>query len=261
MADSILICRDRARSQDMEEAFRQRGFNCTFFSTFKFRELPDVSTVQSAFGNLESSDALIFSSVFGVRFFKTKLIRMKPNPAINLPKIIAVGKKTAGLVRQKFPEVKEIFTVERLQEALDQIASEDTGLRHRVLHFTSKQSLHNIRPEVPENLELFRVPLYETIPDYSHGDAEIQKIRDGRFDVIFFGSPTAFDFFLQLTGEKPLRSARLLAAMGKTTAAHITAAGFPAPVTPVRPNAELLAEAVRSYLSRNGASQNSTERE
>jgi len=260
MADTILICRDRARSQEMEDAFCRRGFTCTFFSTFKFRELPDASTVQNAFGSLETSDVLIFSSVFGVRFFKAKLTRMKPNPAIKLPRIVTVGKKTAGIVRQKFPEAKEVLPFDNLQKALEQIAREDTGLRHRVIHFTSEQSLRNVRPEIPENIELRRVPIYETVPDYSHSDAEIQQIRRSRFDVIFFGSPSAFHYFLRLAGEKPLQSARLLAAMGETTAVRIAAAGFPRPVTPPRPNAELLADAVKQRLSGNGASQNSTER-
>jgi len=159
-----------------------------------------------------------------------------------------VGKKTAAAWGKHFPKIPVRRQADSLQQLIIEIEREQAGESAAILNPTSRQSLQNIKVQIPAGISLTRLPIYETVPDRSHDAGEFGFIRSGEYDAIFFGSPSSFDYFLEIVGGTPHRKNVALCVSGKTTARHIESAGFRVHVIPARPEAESVIGALENYF-------------
>ncbi len=247
----ILICRNAEDSADLQKALEAQGFTCHFLPVFTVVKTTNEAEIRQTFQNLLHFQWMILGSARAITFlfdlFSEFRITLSDYPAL---RIGIVGKKTGRAFSKYFPE-KEIQLIEnKLQNLLDQI-SRKTGVNEiSVLNPTSVQSLEKISLSVPDNIHLVRLPIYQTIPNPALSSSEVAAVRSRRWDAVFFGSPTAFDYFVDLIDPGFLKNIPVVVVFGSTTAAHIREKGGVVHVVPQAPGADSVAEAVHLYFSK-----------
>jgi len=119
----ILITRPEGQAKDFIEALKAQGAEVVSFPTIRIAPPRDWITVDNAIENLTTYDALIFTSVNGVKFFFQRLKdKEKSIGSLKKLKIVAIGPKTAAAIKRRHLRVDIIppkFQAESVVEALE----------------------------------------------------------------------------------------------------------------------------------------------
>ncbi|GAB4330322.1 MAG: uroporphyrinogen-III synthase [Calditrichia bacterium] len=243
----IVICRRREQARELVKALQQRKAWPVVFPTFEVNLLPPQMDVLDELGDLSRFAWLVFGSENGVRFFRHWLEQMQW-PAIRERRVAMVGKKTAAAWNKLFPNIPVSLQENYLQAVLDKLAAFAGAQKIPVLNPTSLQSLEKVQLQVPQEIDLWRLPVYSTNRCETNAPEEIDFVRSGQYDTVYFGSPTSFEFFLDIVGAEPLKGHVAIAVSGKTTAAFIAEKGFKVDILPASPNQEDLLAAMEQYF-------------
>lgn len=248
---SILICRPRKRCADLVSELKVHGAWPLVFPTAKIQILQPNKIIEHTLEQLPKFQWLAFGSSSGIE----SLLHFQKIYNQHIPiKVLhtgIVGKKTHQMWCQHFPAYSPRLTAHNMQNLLEKIASCEAAPHCKILNPTSVQSLSRISLAVPSRLELQRIPLYTTIPATEHSQQQIRDISNGKFHAIIFGSPTTFDYFLEIVGAAPLQKS-VIATLGQTTTGHIQNKGFAVEVTPVEPTVAKTIEALQQYFAKQG---------
>lgn len=245
----IVICRRREQSREMVKALQEQKAWPVVFPTFEVNLLPPQVDILSELGDLSQFTWLVFGSENGVRFFRHWLEQMQW-PAIRERRIATVGRKTAAAWNKLFPGIPVSLQENYLQSVLGKLAASAGAQKITVLNPTSLQSLEKVKLQVPEAIDLWRLPVYSTEICQTNAPEEIEFVRSGQYDAVYFGSPTAFEYFLQIVGEAPLNGQVAMAVSGKTTAAFVEKKGYKVHILPASPNLEDLLKAMTEYFEK-----------
>lgn len=231
---NVLFCRPQNASAAFETAFRSAGANVGFFEPYRI-EFADPAEPQTSeiLGEIDTFDWLLLSSQNGVDALVTALEKLQIDLAI-LSKIPVgtVGVKAAKRLIELVPDAEIYAKAANLQSLLSHISQIYPEETVRLLHVTSVQSLENIAPEIPGNVTLQRVPLYQTIANERFDSENLTEILTGKFDVFVFSSPTSFDYFRQIIAGDDLLRSTAIAVFGETTAAHLRENGIDPQIIP-----------------------------
>ncbi len=245
----IVLCRRPEQAREMVLALQHQKAWPIVFSTFSVQPLGLSIENSARIENLNNFSWLILGSSNGVGFFVNLLDILNVTfPVTAPPQVAVVGEKTAKAWKQFFPNAPVSMKADNLQSLLDTLSKAQPELSMAVLNLTSEQSLRNIRIDVPRNIDLVRVPIYETVPEYSHEDSELEFVRSADYDAIYFGSPSSFDYFHEIVGKVPLGKVAVCVS-GGTTKAHIEKKGYTVQVVPDRPGTAELIRALERYFN------------
>ncbi len=244
----VVLCRRREQAGDIVRALQARGAWPLLFPTFAVEPFTPDPAELDKIRRLDAYDWLIFGSENGVQFFY-QLMQSEGNSIFSgpFPEIAVVGRKTAARWEKLFPHFPVRLRANYLQQLLDRLANLPEDLPLRVLNITSQQGLENIALTVPEELDFHRVAIYRTVPNRALDAAEIEFVRSGNYEVVYFGSPSAFDYFRHIVGDEPLERVAIAVA-GNTTRGHIERLGFRVAIVPDTPAAADLVGALERYF-------------
>jgi len=246
----ILICRRPSQSEELLEALKARKAEGIIFPTFDVEPMELDLEKKQTFRKLTDFDWIILSSVNGVDYFFKNLQEMGVSKElINSFCFAVVGDKTARSIKDCIEKPNIKLRADNLNDLLKKIARERNQDLIRAIHFTSQESLKNISVHLPQNILLQRIPIYRTILFRHHTPEEIQFARSGQYDVIFFGSPSSFDYFIELVGTEPLTPKMGICVPGKTTKAFIEEKGFRVSIVPEQPKTGRIIEALEKYFN------------
>ncbi|GAB4374640.1 MAG: hypothetical protein Kow0042_19390 [Calditrichia bacterium] len=249
----ILICRRAEQAREMVLELQKRKAWPIVFPTFRVEPIDLTGENRRKLENLQDYDWLILGSENGARFFFYLIQILKtPLDMVNRVPLAVVGRKTAARYREIFPNTPVQRQADSLQQLIEDIAYESEGRPVRILNPTSIQSLENIQVEVAPHMILDRVPIYQTLPLDSHDPKEIEFVKSGKYDAVFFGSPSAFDYFVKLVGSESLQKGAAICASGSTTASHIEKNGFPVKIIPSKPQTAHTVRALEQYFQSVG---------
>lgn len=245
----VVLCRRSEQAREMVSLLQRRKAWPFVFPTFFLEPLDPGPRGWNYLEHLSDFQWLVFGSPNGVRFFDNLLARTGGLTSSSAgSKIGAVGRKTVLCWQKQFPDIPVTRQAGRLQELLEIIEETSSG-NLRILNPTSQQSLENIAIQMPEHIEITRFPIYRAVRDTSHQQEEIEFVKSGNYDLIYFGSPSSFEFFRQLAGEKPLHRGVAICVSGRTTANYIQKAGFVTHVVPAKPEADEVVREMENYFS------------
>lgn len=249
---TLLLCRPREESHRWETVFRGLGAQVEFLPTFRIEPVASLPEHEYRLlsERLQRCDWLILSSPHGVsalreRVAASELRRLQEG---KLP-VAIVGRRAEKALLEEFAGAHVARVYPDLQAAIDGIGEAAAGAPKSLLHITSEQSLQNIQVNIPAGVTLERAALYRTVPEKLIPDDVARRLSSGRFSVIVFGSPSAFDYLRQLLQDRSVLKRSALAAFGKTTAAYMRARGFPADIIPESPQPQSLAAAIVEFFS------------
>lgn len=236
----ILITRPAEQAAELARLVAKRGGEPVVLPTIQVVAAPLAAVASAALSNLAQFDWLVVTSGNGVRFLAEALAgRPLPQPPL---KIGAVGNQTANALAQQgwtADFVPVSFSAADLAAELGFVAGQ------RLLLICGNLT----RPALAHawqaaGAEVTAVTLYQTIPA-EWTAAQTALLAQGA-DVLTFTSPSTFHNFRLLggqTAEALLATARI-AALGSTTSAAITAAGYPVGIQPAQQTVVALVEAI-----------------
>lgn len=232
----ILFCRERERSAAFAQALEEAGAFVQFVpvSQTRFFTMDQHPETVPVLRRLSTFDALIFSSANGVAAFVAaqKALQL-PGDILQKRSLAVVGEKTVRKLHEFAPAAKIVAQAGTLQTLIDYFSANPRS--QNLLHLTSLQSLEKIALQVPPHVRLYRLPLYETVPN-PELPAPARAALHSDWDAIIFSSPSSFDHFVQLCGDDCRRENAAFVAFGHTTRAHIERCGYSLSVTPETPS-------------------------
>lgn len=246
----IVICRRPEQAAELIRRLHREGVWPLVFPTTRFERLSISEDQQRRLLEFSSYHWLLFGSSNGVSFFADFIDRRgRFIEAGKAPRIGTVGSGAAARWQSLFPRLPVEIAASSLQELAEQISSHSRSKPVKVLNPTSRQSLDNIVLEPAPQMRLDRVPIYHSVAETGHTAAELEFVRSGKYDMLFFAAPSSFDFFRKLAGDEALDGGTVVAAIGPTTAAHIRQKGFRVDVVPSHPDAQNLVDGLRRFFS------------
>ena len=250
---NVLFSRPQNASAAFETAFRSAGANVAFFEPYRIEFAnPKEQQISEILGEIDTFDWLLLSSQNGVDALVTALEKLQIDLAI-LSKIPVgtVGVKAAKRLIELVPDAEIYAKAANLQSLLSHISKIHPEETVQLMHVTSVQSLENIAPEIPVNVILQRVPLYQTIANERFDSDILAEILTGKFDVFVFSSPTSFDYFQQIIAGNDLLRSTAIAVFGETTAMHLRENGIDPQIIPDIVSPEELCKSTIDYFEQS----------
>jgi uroporphyrinogen III methyltransferase/synthase len=202
----------------MEEEVRSLGADVRVVPVTRYE--PVEASVDPA-----SWDRVVFTSARAVTYC--------PFPVADAPGIACIGPQTADMVREAGGTVHLVPDEHHATALAAALVADGVGPGTRVLFPCADIALDTLPERLREaGADVKRLVVYRTIPV----DSIPEDVTDG-VDAIVFLSPSAVDAFASLGGD--LTAAPSLA-IGRTTAAAVTAHGATAEVAPTSDRAGML---------------------
>jgi uroporphyrinogen-III synthase len=250
---SILLTRPAERSATLARRLGELGARVESRPTVRLVPPEDSAPAERAVAQLHLYDWVVFTSVNGVRYFCETVERIRRDSPPMSPSVAAIGPATARALEERgvSPDVQ---ATESQSEGLAKSLRDRVRPNQRVLLVRPQQARH-VLPAAIRGLgaSVDAVPFYRNVPA-PEVDSITHDLRDGRFDVVVFASPSALQHLLQASHPErsvteALRSTSIVA-IGRVTAAALEEAGLCAAAIASEPSDDGIIEAVRRLLER-----------
>lgn len=246
----FISTRPKGQSDELNRLLETAGAKTMEMPLIKIR--PAVLTVQESalFDELEKFQWLVFTSPNGVRNF-FEILKQKEIPV--LPRTLQIA-----VIGQKTEKVLATFgyspafvnpgnTGEDFAEAFIQNIKKDSS-RLRILLALGNLARTIIQDELINFADCFRVNVYETATPYSLDEKTVQRIKDNRYGMLIFTSPSAIQNFMKLIHHIPAENIRL-ACIGETTASEARKQGIQPLVVAEDASAQGIVDSIIQFYS------------
>ena len=242
----VLLCRVAPHSDFLATQLEAVGITVDTFSPASIRYLNPTEIAEELKLLIERKGYLIFSSANGIKAFKQHSALVMP--LIDVPDCVRValaGKRTKDVWNNEFPDIASEIKGSYLQDVLDNISTENRKQDPvSVLHMTSRNSIETLSPIVANKLLLKRVAIYETVcaDQIDQHDLPLYSA-----DLIFFGSPSAYQCFSLHPQASKYISKTGVAVLGETTASYLRKRSIGVDIIPEAPTVINLVKSVKKY--------------
>jgi len=206
---------------------------------------------QEILENIEMFDWIFFSSKNGVANFFRLLIETKGNT--ELPKALkkaVIGQKTAFELDYYGYVADYISPGNTSEDLLDQFYKAYNSKNQRILLSLGNLADDTLINRLSKENDVKRINVYHTEKPESADDEVLELIRQDKYDLIVFTSPSTFQNFCSFYEYDKIKFLKM-ASIGTTTSSAIEDAGFTPVVTAKKSSTEGLTEAITEYFKNN----------
>jgi uroporphyrinogen III methyltransferase/synthase len=250
---SIVVTRVPEQSRELVAELEARGAEVLLIPLVRFADPQDTELLDEAVRSVTQFDWIVFTSQNAVRFLCKRCRELGfdchklQSPG---PMVAAVGPATSRSAEEEGFRVDKVSTQARASALARELSGAVTG--RRVLLPRSDRAGKDLPRALAESgAQAIDVVAYRTVLPDSLDPSTVQRITDGKIDVVTFASPSAFENFADMLG--PRRVSRVagkvaFAAIGPTTVQAIRAAGYPVAIEAAVPSSAGLTEAIEHYF-------------
>ena len=248
----ILVTRAEEQAGEFSDLLSRLGADALSFPTLRMMPPPQWNAVDDAIARIESYDALIFTSVNGVRFFRQRLRALRKD--LRLLKgifLCAIGPRTAKEIEAwdlRVDLTPSEFKAEGLLAALEKY-----GIKGKRFLLPRAMEAREILPD-----EIRRaggvvdvVPVYQALRPRYCPDTLETLFKRGPIDMLSFASSSTLRNFVAMIGKEELQSRfkeSAIACIGPVTAETARQLGLKVDVMPKTYTIPALAEAIVDYF-------------
>ena len=240
------------KSVEIRNIFEPLGATVIDFPMTEFMTVEQTPAIQTAICQIEKFHWIIFTSANGVTHFHQLLMGIgKVSKIPSGVKIAAVGVKTA-------------LELEKAGRKADYSGSGNTA-ENLVNELIEKESLQNcnillpLGNLAPDTLEarlskianVTRINVYKTIKAQVADNEPIERIKNNRYDLVIFTSPSGVDNFADAIGPENVNPELRVASIGKVTTRAVEQHGLTCLVTAAKSTYEGLANEIVNYYTIN----------
>ena len=254
----VLITRAAHQQTEIESLIEKEGGTPYSVPLIKIVSPESWESADSAIGEIDSFDWILFTSVNGVDGFWGRVKRSGKNINQLLPKkIAAVGSKTRKRLEDLGLEVTlqpKTFDGDNLLKLIDDEQINNKRILFPGAEYGREQLINGL---VNVGASVISVPVYRTIPnDDVNSEKLISLFVDGDIQIVTFFSPSTFKVFLnnlpQEIIEKTINKLVAVAVVGSTTSKYVNGLGFKAEIVPEEHTSFGLIEAMKSWAKSSG---------
>ena len=244
----FISTRPSGRSDELTRLFGEKGAEVLEMPLIEIKASILTDKEKKQLQNLEKFQWLVFTSPNGVRYFFNALENItRKNKIPASLQIGVIGSKTEKVVEQfgyKAAFVNPGNTGEEFAEAFH--AKLSTQPHPRVLLALGNLARDVIQDKLRERASCVRIDVYETIAPETADENIVQRIRDDRYEMIIFTSPSGIQNFM-----KPARGIHpenlRIACIGEVTAGAAKEAGINPMVVAKDASAKGIVESITNY--------------
>ncbi|NJD56989.1 MAG: hypothetical protein FIA94_11375, partial [Nitrospirae bacterium] len=258
----ILVTREHS---DGFESLEELGAEILQFSTIEIVPPETWDELDSAIGNIDTYDWLIFTSTNGVKYFFSRLFEKGVDiRELKGLKICAIGTKTESAINSFGIRVDLVPEEFRAEGLIDAFIKEGTGMRAKGkgLDTGPLKGMKFLLPRAEIARETFPdkvremggtidVPVaYRAMkPDY-HGRRLKRFLKEGRITVATFTSAATFTNFRDIMGEDAdeLLKNVAISVIGPVTAKAVEKAGLTVDIMPKTATIEAMVEEIKNWV-------------
>jgi uroporphyrinogen-III synthase len=246
----FISTRPEGQSDELARLFAAAGARILELPMIKIQPTILTESEKNQLRQPGNFDWLTFTSPNGVRYFFENMQNL--TGSIRLPehlRIAVIGKKTETTLKDfgyspSFSNPGK--TGEDFADSFTQKIKEENGARPDILMPLGNLAGTLLQERLNPVARCFRINVYETVMPGSVDEIIFQHIREDRYDMIIFTSPSGIYNFLKLKGsinDKTLR----VACIGETTFAAARKKGITPLVVASKPTARGIFESIISY--------------
>ena len=238
---TIVVTRSRSQASDFSARLQALGAQVVEFPTIEFAEPDDYGPLDTAIGQLEGYDWVVFTSVNGVDAFFARLASRTddrtPHDARVLAgvRVAAIGPATAkrleqhGICADVVPaQYRGEAVFAAIQEASQRFG---IGLQDARVLVPRAQVAREVLPALLKGAgaHVDVAPAYQTtLPSAARADELVAKLQAGEVDAITFTSSSTARNLIALLGDRASMLADVdLFSIGPITSQTLADAGFP----------------------------------
>jgi uroporphyrinogen III methyltransferase / synthase len=245
------------RAEDQAESFihmlEERGAEAFLYSSIKTIPPANWGPLDKSLEVLSSYDGLIFTSVNGVHFFSQRLKeKNKDIRELKGVRIYAIGPKTEQAVRDlniNVDTVPDNYVAESLIESIGKENIE--GKKFLLPRATiAREILPNTLREMGASIDV--VHAYQTIRPESSESSFLNRLNEGRIDVITFTSSSTVTNFLGRLDKEQLEKLNkiIIACIGPVTQKTAENYGLKVAIVPNKYTIAGLISAIETYFKK-----------
>jgi hydroxymethylbilane synthase len=201
--------------------------------------------------HIEQFDWIFFTSKNGVVNFFRHLLDV--NGKTELPsviKIAAIGNKTAAELEYYGYGADFMSHGNNSDDFVDNFNKICNPKRLRMLVALGNLADDTLLKGFSKENDVKRIDVYQTVLPKAADNSVIDMIRDNKYDLIVFTSPSTFQNFCYFYGKEDLAAVKM-ASIGTTTTKAIKDAGVAPLITAKKSSAEGLCEAITEFYKNN----------
>ncbi len=220
--------------------------------------LPMIEIVQSQSSDeemellqqAEKFDWIFFTSKNGVANFFKHLIDIKGSTELaKQVKKAVIGSKTASELEYYGYAPDYMSGENTAEEMLEQFYKEYQPKDQKILLALGKLADDTLMDRLSKENEVKRINVYETVRPKTADAGVLETIRQDRYDLIVFTSPSTFQNLCSFVEKNSLPKLKI-ASIGSTTTKAIQEAGIEPLITAKKSNVEGLCEAIIDYFKK-----------
>ena len=245
----IVSTRALEAGDSLPELLQAKGAKLLSLPMIEIAPVKLTPHVSDLLQNLEMFDWVFFSSKNGVSNFFRMMVEAKGNT--NLPKSIkkaVIGKRTAAELEYYGYAADYISPGNTSEDLLDLFYKSFNSKNQRILLSLGNLADDTLINRLSKDNDVKRINVYETIKPTSADKDILNLIKEDKYDLIVFTSPSTFDNFSSFYGKEGLKTLRI-ASIGKTTSKAIEDAGVEPLITAKKSSTIGLAEAINDYFN------------
>lgn len=247
----FISTRPKGQSDELGRLFTEAGATMIEMPLIEIKPVDLSDEDKKTVTNLDTYHWLIFTSQNGVKYF-FEHIESEENPE-KIPesvKIAVIGSKTEKVLNQFGYAVDFLnpgSTGEEFAVAFSQKIKVESG-KQKILLILGNLARTVIEDKLNEFADCTRINIYETVNPETVDKEALEIIRNNKYEMIIFTSPSGIHNFIKISGDIHNKNIRA-ACIGETTASAAKESGFNLQVVAQNASAQGIIEPIINFYT------------
>ena len=252
----IISARPVTDNDTLKKYLSAKGAKVIDFPMIEFSASEIDYKIKNIFNELDSFHWLVFTSRNGVDYFFQAFSRLDSDKeALNHLKIAVVGKATAEEVRKYGLNPTLISSGNTSDDLMKELEAEiqNSVLTVKLLLSLGSMASDSLEKGLSRIADVTRINLYETSQPQSCSAETLSIIKNSKYNIITFTSPSQVQNFIKILNlkSKIVNSKFKMACIGKTTEKEILKHGMKPVLVSTKSDGLIFAQEIEHYLITN----------
>jgi uroporphyrinogen-III synthase len=219
----IISTRPSSQEDIIRDYLKGKGATYMEFPMIEILPAEITAQIKEAISRISSFQWLMFTSKNGVEYF----FRILDGFNIGLNKladvnIAVIGAGTAKELTKHGVEPDFISAGNTSEEMVKELKAKQIKAEDKILLVLGELAKDTLEDGLKDIAKIARIDVYRTVETKNHSEDIIEKIKNDKYDMIIFTSPSGFCNFVKIKEQRFPEAEQLkIACIGKTTEAEI----------------------------------------
>lgn len=206
------------KSGEIKNIFEPLGVTMVDFPMTEFMAVEQTPSIRSAIRQIEKFHWIIFTSANGVTHFHRLL--METDKVSKIPsgiKIAAVGFKTALELENTGRKADFTGSGNTAENLVNELLEKESLRNCNILLPLGNLAPDTMHSRLSKIANVTRIDVYKTLKTVVTDNEPVERIKNNRYDLVLFTSPSGVNSFADAVGPENITSELRVASIGRVT--------------------------------------------